>query len=253
MSLLRSVCCAFAASLCSLTALAQDAAYFRAQQNAQAALQQDIIMHHYIIPEQQRAAAAAQAQREAQRGTVEIVERYHYHAPGYAAFAIGSEVRNEARHKEGYLMVRTYIGSGGTSYYKGVNTLEGARAEALRDCAGSERDMRGRCQIIAEVGNTCMAVAKGSAYSTNDDIARTGIHGTLYTRFYVAMLDPQERGDPQSEPSDAQINHWRTSLAERALRMCEADHPDPLHQCEKDVWSRCGIDGIETGSTGIYR
>lgn len=242
-------------SLCLVPAFAQDAAWHHMNQAAQNALQQNIY-HHHILPAEQAAAAQRAAQGSAvpsgtAGGQIRTTGHYYYNAAGYVSFAIGAEPHREVRHPDGYRLIHSRSYSDGTNYFRGEPDHARVRDQALRRCGDSNKSA---CQVIAEAGNTCVAVASGYAHPLGDDVDRYGVSGELYRRYYVAYLTPQERGNPQFSPDDIQVNQWREMLAARAHQMCTADRVHPLHECEelKSVWSMCGIDEVARGSTGVY-
>ncbi|MDO5091355.1 MAG: hypothetical protein Q4D61_07380 [Cardiobacteriaceae bacterium] len=230
---------------------AQNAAWHQMNRAAQTALQQNIY-HHHILPAEQAAAAQRAAQQAAGQGGVRITGYYYYNESGYVAFAIGAEPYSEERHVDGYRLLNSRAVGYGTNAARGERDLAQVRHDALQRCAD---DVGSACQIIAEAGNSCVAVAHGFAHPAGDDVDRYGVDGELYSRFYVAHLSAAERGNPQVSPDNAQVDQWRQMLAARAHQLCVADRVHPLHQCEpvQDVWAMCGIDSVARGATGVYQ
>lgn len=136
--------------------------------------------------------------------------------------------------------VRYYNGEQDDPYRDSGRNL--AHREALRRCQQDDV-VEGGCQVIAEAGNSCVAVAEGTGWRNSG-----GQRYKLYDRYYVVQLSPEERGNPQQSADEAQIKQWIASLANRAHQLCMADRSHPQHECQpvKDVWSGCGIDAVSS-------
>ncbi|MDO5091182.1 MAG: hypothetical protein Q4D61_06510 [Cardiobacteriaceae bacterium] len=220
-----------------------------AQQHANWTHQQNIL-HHHILPAQ-RAAAEAAAAQSAQPRTKLI--GYYNHFARNMAFVIGSEPDRKEAHGDGHLLISTIVHSiGETAVNDSYAPHDSfARDKALATCASylAKDGYPPNCHVIAEAANTCFAVAKGTAFvSELEDIAREGIWGHPYYRYYVAYLPAEVRGDPQREVSPAELRAWKQMVGARAMAMCQADKVHPLHACEID-YVNCALDSIERNTT----
>lgn len=235
-----------AALLIAGSVQAQNAAQQQMNRAAQERLRQDIY-HHHIRPGLQ-----TPAQNGTNQGGVRVTGYYYFNDARHVAFAIGAQPHREERHRAGHRIIDSRAASYGTNAARGEPNLERVRHETLQRCAD---DANSRCRIIAEAGNSCVAVAEGFAHPSGNQINRYRADGELYRRFYVAHLSAEERGNPQSAVSDAQVTAWRQMLAARARQMCQADRAHPVHECQplKEVWAMCGIDSVARGATGVYQ
>ena len=208
--------------------------------HAQSAAQQNQYFHH-VLP----GLNAGQTAPKASNRPVT-----YFNAARFTAFAIGPLTYKEFRRSDGSLGglrnggvgtgVRYYNGEQDDPYRDSGRNL--AHREALRRCQQSDV-VEGSCQVIAEAGNSCVAVAEGTGWRNSG-----GKRYRLYDRYYVVQLSPEERGNPQQSADEAQIKQWIASLANRAHQLCMADRSHPQHECQpvKDVWSGCGIDAVSS-------
>lgn len=240
-----------AALLIAGSVQAQNAAQQQMNRAAQETHRQNVL-HHHILPAERAAAAQRAAQEAANRGGIRTTGHYYFNDARHVAFAIGAQPHREERHRAGHRIIDSRAASYGTNAARGEPNLERVRHETLQRCAD---DANSRCRIIAEAGNSCVAVAEGFAHPSGNQINRYRADGELYRRFYVAHLSAEERGNPQSAVSDAQVTAWRQMLAARARQMCQADRAHPVHECQplKEVWAMCGIDSVARGATGVYQ
>lgn len=213
-----------------------------AQQNANWAHQQNIL-HHHILPAQR--AAAAQAAQPRQPRT-EVIPYYQHHARN-EAYVIGSGPDLKKKHGDGYWLIETEMFSVGESAVNIGQVYDSfARDEALDMCAAhlAKEGYPPNCHVIAEVANTCFAVAEGTAFVHElEDIAREGVWGHPYYRYYVAYLPAEVRGDAQRDVSHEEVRSWRELVSARAMAACQADNVHPRHTCEVD-YAACALDQI---------